>query len=91
MLLLKKDANITTLDVEIATDDGYVFEPSSNRGRIYYSNYALGQNVLSGGIIKPVTATQSFSLEFNPKTGVEDVWNEIINQYNQAGYEITVD
>ena len=25
------------------------------------------------------------------KTGVEDVWNEIINQYNQAGYEITVD
>lgn len=25
------------------------------------------------------------------KTGVEDVWNEIINQYNQSGYEITVD
>ena len=25
------------------------------------------------------------------KTGVEDVWNDIINQYNQAGYEITVD
>lgn len=25
------------------------------------------------------------------KTGVEEVWNEIINQYNQAGYEITVD
>lgn len=72
-VIAEKDANITTLDVEIATDDGYVFEPSSNRGRIYYSNYALGQNVLSGGIIKPVTATQSFSLEFNPKTGVEDV------------------
>lgn len=25
------------------------------------------------------------------KTGVEDVWNEIVNQYNQAGYEITID
>ncbi|SCI21399.1 MULTISPECIES: ribosome biogenesis GTP-binding protein YihA/YsxC [unclassified Romboutsia] len=25
------------------------------------------------------------------KTGVEEVWNEMINQYNQAGYEITVD
>lgn len=25
------------------------------------------------------------------KTGVEDVWNEIINQYNQSGYEITID
>ena len=25
------------------------------------------------------------------KTGVEDVWNEIINQYKEAGYEITVD
>ncbi|MGL5328000.1 MAG: ribosome biogenesis GTP-binding protein YihA/YsxC [Peptostreptococcaceae bacterium] len=25
------------------------------------------------------------------KTGTEEVWNEIINQYNQAGYEITVD
>ena len=25
------------------------------------------------------------------KTGVEDVWNEIISQYNQSGYEITVD
>lgn len=25
------------------------------------------------------------------KTGVEEIWNEIINQYNQRGYEITVD
>ena len=25
------------------------------------------------------------------KTGVEDVWNEIVRQYNDAGYEITVD
>ena len=25
------------------------------------------------------------------KTGVEDVWNEIVNQLNQAGYEITID
>ena len=25
------------------------------------------------------------------KTGVEEVWNEIISQYNQHGYEITVD
>ncbi len=25
------------------------------------------------------------------KTGVEDVWNEIINKYNEHGYEITVD
>ena len=25
------------------------------------------------------------------KTGVEEIWNEIINQYNQNGYEITVD
>ncbi|MGL5692676.1 MAG: ribosome biogenesis GTP-binding protein YihA/YsxC [Peptostreptococcaceae bacterium] len=25
------------------------------------------------------------------KTGVEEIWNEVINQYNQAGYEITVD
>lgn len=25
------------------------------------------------------------------KTGVEEIWNEIINQYNQSGYEITVD
>lgn len=72
-VIANKDANITSLNVEVATDDGYVFEPASNRGRIYYSNYALGQNVLSGGIIKPVTASQSFELLFNPKTGVEDV------------------
>ncbi len=25
------------------------------------------------------------------KTGVEEVWNEVINQYNKHGYEITVD
>lgn len=25
------------------------------------------------------------------KTGVEEIWNEIINQYSQSGYEITVD
>ena len=25
------------------------------------------------------------------KTGVEDVWNEIVNQYNKHGYEVTVD
>ena len=25
------------------------------------------------------------------KTGVEDVWNEIVTQYNEAGYDITVD
>lgn len=25
------------------------------------------------------------------KTGVEDVWNEIVRQYNEHGYEITVD
>jgi len=25
------------------------------------------------------------------KTGVEDVWDEIVRQYNDAGYEITVD
>lgn len=25
------------------------------------------------------------------KTGVEDVWDEIVKQYNDAGYEITVD
>lgn len=25
------------------------------------------------------------------KTGVEEIWNEIINQYNKSGYEITVD
>lgn len=25
------------------------------------------------------------------KTGAEEIWNEIINQYNQSGYEITVD
>lgn len=25
------------------------------------------------------------------KTGAEEIWNEIINQYNQSGYEITLD
>ena len=25
------------------------------------------------------------------KTGVEDVWNEMVSQYNKHGYEITVD
>lgn len=25
------------------------------------------------------------------KTGVEELWEEIVNQYNQHGYEITVD
>ena len=30
-------------------------------------------------------------LSSSKKTGVEDVWNEIVNQYNQAGYEITID
>lgn len=30
-------------------------------------------------------------LSSSKKTGVEDVWNEIVNQYSKHGYEITVD
>ena len=30
-------------------------------------------------------------LSSSKKTGVEDVWNEIIAQYEEHGYEITVD
>lgn len=72
-VIADKDANVTNVSVEIATENGYVFEPANNRGRVYYSNYPLAQNVVTGGIVKPATATQSFELVFNPKTGVEDV------------------
>ena len=30
-------------------------------------------------------------LSSSKKTGVEDVWNEMVSQYNKYGYEITVD
>ena len=30
-------------------------------------------------------------LSSSKKTGVEDVWNEMVSQYNKHGYEITVD
>lgn len=68
-----KTANIADATLRVSTDNGIVFNPATNRGRIYYPNYVLEQNVASGGRTVIVTATQNFDLIYNPKTGVQDV------------------
>lgn len=66
----EKTANV---DLKITSPNGITFSPDSNRGRIYYSNYALAQNVVTGGKVSNVDISKTFAIVTNPKTGVENV------------------
>ena len=68
-----KSSKLTKVNIVIKSDQATSFFPSTNRGRIYYAYYANTQNVVSGGKLVNVEIDTNFDLEFNPKTGVENV------------------
>lgn len=53
--------------------DAYIFEPQTNRGKVYYSSNPLTQNVISGGIVKKVSSQETLEILVNPKTGINNV------------------
>ena len=67
------------ITINISTDDGYTFVPSTNRGRVYYAHDPLTQTVGTGGIIRQVSANTSLKITaetenvVNPKTGISSV------------------
>lgn len=68
-----KADKIANVSIKLSSDNAKTYYPSSNRGRIYYANSPLLQNVVSGGKIVNVNVEQSFELIYNPKTGVENI------------------
>ncbi|NLC47977.1 MAG: Cys-Gln thioester bond-forming surface protein [Tenericutes bacterium] len=70
---VSKSSNLTDITLRVSTDNGVIFNPTTNRGRIYYPNYVLEQNVASGGRTVLITASHDFVLNYNPKTGVQDI------------------
>ncbi len=72
-VLVDKNHNQTQITINAETVGGYTFEPSSNRGRIYYAHDPLTQTVGTGGIIKSATATVSFDIMINVKTGIANL------------------
>ncbi len=69
-VLVDKNHNETEITINAVTVDGYTFEPSSNRGRVYYAHDPLTQTVGTGGIIKEASASYSFNILVNAKTGI---------------------
>lgn len=65
-----KSDKITNLKIKVATKNGKTFDPSTDRGRIYYANSPILQNVISGGKIIDKNIENEFELVYNPKTGV---------------------
>lgn len=68
-----KADKVANVSIKLSSNNAKTYYPSSNRGRIYYANSPLLQNVVSGGKIVNVNVEQSFELIYNPKTGVENV------------------
>ena len=69
----KKSANISSVSVSVRLEDASVFDPLTNRGRIYVPLYNVEQNVMSGGKIVNKDLDASVDLLVNPQTGVENV------------------
>ena len=68
-----KSAKISNVTVSIKLEDASVFDPLTNRGRVYNPVFRLEQNVLSGGKIVNKNLETTIELVANPKTGVENV------------------
>ena len=68
-----KAANISNVTVSVKLEDASVFDPLTNRGRIYYPRYSIEQNVMSGGKIINKDLEATVDLVANPNTGVENV------------------
>lgn len=68
-----KSSKIASLKVEASTINAYSFNPSTDRGRIYYSYSPLTQDVISGGKIVGVNIEKTFEFAYNPKTGVTNI------------------
>ena len=69
----KKSANISSVTVSVKLEDASVFNPQTNRGRIYVPLYNIEQNVMSGGKIVNTNLDATVDLLVNPQTGVENV------------------
>ncbi len=72
-VLANKKSKIANVTIEASAPEAKKFVPAGNRGRVYYANNALGQNVITGGKIETTATNQNFELLFNPSTGVENV------------------
>lgn len=69
----KKANRIANVTVNLNTTDAVTFENETTRGRVYYAQYPLIQNTVSGGIKTNVNVDQDVEITFNPKTGVQNV------------------
>lgn len=72
-VIVSKTNRSNSIVITASAYDGYTFEPSTNRGRIYYSVSPLIQNVVSGGIIKATTASASIDIMVNVQTGLPNI------------------
>ena len=72
-VLVPKTVKDGTIKVNYSVTNVSKFEPSGNRGRIYYPNYVNAQNLITAGKITTASITGSYSVATNPKTGVENV------------------
>ncbi len=67
----KKSAKIANVDLSFSASGRSYKE--NGKGTIYYSHYALSQNVITGLEYDTFTATGTGNVLFNPKTGVPNV------------------
>jgi hypothetical protein len=72
-VLTNKKSKIANVVIEASAPDAKIFTPAGNRGRIYYANSVVTQNVITGGKIENKAVNANFELLFNPSTGVENV------------------
>ena len=72
-VLTNKKSKIANVTIEASAPDAKIFTPTGNRGRIYYANSVITQNVITGGKIETKAVNANFELLFNPSTGVENV------------------
>lgn len=72
-VLTNKKSKIANVTVEASADEAKGFASSDVRGRIYYANSVITQNVVTGGKLENKATAQNFELLFNPSTGVENV------------------
>ena len=68
-------ANIGNVNYRLKLSGIQTFTPSSNRGRVYYSEQGIPtvQNAMSGGKMTTASIQGEFSLVTNAKTGVENI------------------
>lgn len=72
-ILTNKKSKIANVVVEASAPGAKIFTPTGNRGRIYYANSVITQNVITGGKVETKAVNASFELLFNPSTGVENI------------------